>query len=135
MRSLVHAVLIVDDDANQGRSLAIGLRLEGFEVTITPTAEAALDLCERMVFDAAIVDLMLPGVNGIELARQMRSRQPETRVLLTSAYHLSEAQLRRIDCGIVGFIPKPFALDELAEFLRSKIVAPPSSRKKAVNSD
>lgn len=122
-------VLVVDDDANQGRSLAIGLRLEGFEVVTTLAAEAAMILSDRYEFDAAIVDLMLPGVNGIELARQLRERQPGTRVLLTSAYHLSEAQLRKVDCGIVGFIPKPFQLDELVSFLREKI-----ELKKAANS-
>ena len=124
-------VLIVDDDPNQSRSLAIGLRLEGFQVTAICDGEAALALVDAGDFDAAIVDLMLPGVNGIELARQMRNRRPNTRVLLTSAYHLTENQIRRADCGVIGFIPKPFALDELAEFLRSKICGPPESIRKA----
>jgi DNA-binding response OmpR family regulator len=126
-------VLIVDDDPNHGRSLAIGLRLEGFDVTTTCDGDAALALFDAGVFDAAIVDLMLPGANGIELARQMRNRQPNTRVVLTSAYHLSEQQLRRADCGVVGFIPKPCAIDELAEFLRAKIANAPESRRRAAN--
>ena len=120
-------VLIVDDDLNQVRSLAIGLRLEGFEVTTTCGADAALTLLDGAAFDAAIVDLMMPGVNGIELARQMRRRQPTTRVVLTSAYHLNEQQLRRADCGVVGFLPKPYELVELAEFLRAKIATAPES--------
>lgn len=127
---LVKRVLIVDDDTNLGKTLAIGLELEGFAATVALNAEAALAVCGDIEFDVAIVDLMLPGVNGIELARQLRKRQPRTRVLLTSAYHLSEAQLRRVDCGIIGFIPKPFAIDELAEFLHAK-TDPESVRKKA----
>lgn len=123
-------VLIVDDDTNLGKSLAIALELEGFAVTVALNAEAALAVIETMEFDAAIVDLMLPGVNGIELARQLRRRRPETRVLLTSAYHLSESQLRRVDCGIIGFIPKPFAVDELADFLHAK-TSPESAKRKA----
>ena len=127
-------VLVVDDDPNQGRSLAIGLRLEGFEVTTAAEARSALTLFDAGSFDAAIVDLMLPGVNGIELARQMRRRQPCTRVVLTSAYHLSEQQLRRTDCGVVGFIPKPFAIVELAVFLRAKIASAPDSVRKVASS-
>jgi DNA-binding response OmpR family regulator len=130
--SVLH-VLIVDDDPNQSRSLAIGLRLEGFQVTAICDGAAALALVDASDFDAAIVDLMLPGVNGIELARQMRNRRPSTRVLLTSAYHLTENQIRRADCGVIGFIPKPFALGELAEFLRTKISGPPESVRKAAN--
>ncbi|MEO8877049.1 MAG: response regulator [Polyangiaceae bacterium] len=122
-------VLVVEDDANQSRALAIGLRLEGFEVTTMCDAEAALALFETTTFDAAIVDLMLPGVNGIELARQMRRLDPATRVVLTSAYHLNEQQLRRADCGVIGFLPKPYALGELAEFLRVKIATAPESMR------
>jgi DNA-binding response OmpR family regulator len=125
--------LIVDDDPNQGRSLAIGLRLEGFQVTVICDGEAALALIDSADFDAAIVDLMLPGINGIEIARQMRNRRPNTRVLLTSAYHLSENQIRRADCGVIGFIPKPFELDELADFLRTKISGAPESVRRVVN--
>ncbi len=113
--------------------MAIGLRLEGFQVTVICDGEAALALIDAGDFDAAIVDLMLPGVNGIELARQMRHRRPNTRVLLTSAYHLSENQIRRADCGVIGFIPKPFVLDELADFLRSKIAGAPESVRRVVN--
>jgi DNA-binding response OmpR family regulator len=64
---------------------------------------------------------MMPGTNGIQLARVLRDRHPATRVVLTSAYHLSERQLLRADCGAVGFVPKPFDLSELARFLRAKL--------------
>jgi DNA-binding response OmpR family regulator len=72
-------------------------------------------------FDVAVIDLMLPGTNGIQLARMVRELHPVTRVVLTSAYHLSERQLIRADCGAVGFVPKPFDLSELARFLKSKL--------------
>ena len=65
----------------------------------------------------------MPGTNGIQLARLVREQHPQTRVVLTSAYHLSERQLVRADCGAVGFVPKPFDLTELARFLRGKLAA------------
>jgi DNA-binding response OmpR family regulator len=121
MVSPLPRVLVVDDEANHARVMAIGLRIEGFEVETAPDAFDALQRLEAGGFDVAIVDLMMPGTNGIQLARLMRERHPHMRVVLTSAYHLSERQLVRADCGAVGFVPKPFDLTELARFLRTKL--------------
>jgi DNA-binding response OmpR family regulator len=104
--------------------MAIGLRLEGFEVEVASNAEGALRSLADHDFDGAVVDLMLPGTNGIQLARLVRESHPRTRIVLTSAYHLSERQLVRVDCGAVGFVPKPFDLTELARFLRGKLACP-----------
>jgi DNA-binding response OmpR family regulator len=113
-------VLVVDEQANQARMIAIGLRLEGFDVETAASSAEALTRLGELAFDVAIVDLMLPGTNGIQLARVVRDRHPATRVVLMSAYHLSEQQLARADCGAAGFVPKPLDLGELAAFLRSK---------------
>jgi DNA-binding response OmpR family regulator len=113
--------LIIDDHPSHVRVMALGLRLEGFEVESVNDPEAALLLLGSSDFDLAMVDLMMPGTNGIQLARLLRDRHPRLRVVLTSAYHLSEPQLIRTDCGAVGFVPKPFDLTELASFLRAKL--------------
>jgi DNA-binding response OmpR family regulator len=115
-------VLVVDDEANHVRVLAIGLRIEGFDVLTACDADGALrELAEHQDIDLVIADLMMPGTNGIQFARDLRRRYPKMRVVLTSAYHLSERQLVRADCGAVGFVPKPFDLTELARFIRSKL--------------
>jgi DNA-binding response OmpR family regulator len=114
-------VLVVDEQANQARVMAIGLRIEGFEVETCSGSAEALERLAARPFDVAIVDLMLPGTNGIQLARLVRDGHPGTQVVLTSAYHLSERQLARADCGAAGFVPRPLDLSELAQFLRSKI--------------
>lgn len=114
-------LLVVDDEENQLRVLAIGLRLEGFEVETSQSAADALDLLACRPFDMAIVDLMMPGTNGLELSRLIRDRHPGVRVILTSAYHLSERQLARADVGVVAFVPKPYELGELSAFLRAKL--------------
>jgi len=121
MPSAAPRILVVDDAANHARVTAIGLRIEGFDVETAADADGALGLLAANPFDLAVVDLMMPGTNGIQLARLMRERHPATRVVLTSAYHLSERQLLRADCGAVGFVPKPFDLTDLAQFLRSKL--------------
>lgn len=114
-------ILVVDDEENHRRTLAIGLRLEGFEVLEAEDGESALELLERESADVAIVDLMMPGINGLELARKLRFRCAALKVLLTSAYHLSERQLERADVGAIGFVPKPYAIDDLVRFLREKL--------------
>jgi DNA-binding response OmpR family regulator len=117
-------VLVVDEQDSQARLVAIGLRVEGFDAETACGADAALALLEAQPFDVAIFDLMLPGMNGIQLARVVRERHPSTCVVLTSAYHLSERQLLRADCGAAGFVPKPLDLSELARFLRGKVRIP-----------
>ena len=116
-------VMVVGNDADQACLLSFGLRVEGFEVETASDAEEALDAMADEAFDLAIVDLMIPGTNGIQLARMIRRRFPQVRVVLISAYHLSERQLVLADCGVVGFVPKPFDLSELAGFLRGKLTA------------
>jgi DNA-binding response OmpR family regulator len=123
MVGTVPRVLVVDDQPNLTRVLAIGLRIEGFEVETAAHAEEALCMMASGPFDLAVVDLMMPGINGIQLARMIRDRFPLALVVLTSAYHLSERQLLRADCGAVGFVPKPFDLVELARFLRGKLAS------------
>jgi CheY-like chemotaxis protein len=114
-------VLIVDDEENQRRTLSIGLRLEGFDVVVAgSSAEALRILGTSPAVDVALIDLMMPGLNGLELARQIRTTHPNVRVVLSSAYHLSARQVERADCGAVGFVPKPYRLAELSSFLRSK---------------
>jgi DNA-binding response OmpR family regulator len=117
-------VLVVDDVASHARVTAIGLRIEGFDVEVAVDSDGALRALAEQAeqpFDVAMVDLMMPGTNGMQLCRLIRERHPDTRVVLTSTYHLSERQLLRADCGAVGFVPKPFDLSDLARFLRTKL--------------
>jgi DNA-binding response OmpR family regulator len=114
-------ILIVDDEENARKTLGIGLRLEGFEVSEAGDGEQALAALDGVPVDLAIVDLMMPGMNGLELARRMRFLHPSVRVILTSAYHLSARQIERADVGACGFVPKPFRLEELVVFLRDKL--------------
>lgn len=123
-------VLIVDDEENQRRTLSIGLRLEGFDVVVASSSQEALRALSAAGggVDLALVDLMMPGLNGLELARQIRQSFPTVRVVLSSAYHLSARQVERADCGAIGFVPKPYRLAELSSFLRAKakVASPPA---------
>jgi DNA-binding NtrC family response regulator len=111
-------VLIVDDEANQRNALAIALKLEGFATEKAGSASEALRMVTGGSIDAALLDLMMPTVCGVNLAKLMYSVVPGVPVWLMSAYHLSPQQVSRLGRNVVGFVPKPYRLDELVETLR-----------------
>jgi CheY-like chemotaxis protein len=113
-------VLVVEDHNSQSQTLETALASNGFEVKRVSSAGEAFDVLASQPMDLALIDLMIPGLNGLALARRMSRTHPETRVVLTSAYHLSARQLERADCGAVGFVPKPCKIADLCSFLRSK---------------
>jgi DNA-binding NarL/FixJ family response regulator len=130
----MHTILLVEAPEGDASVLASALRVEGFTVVQVATASAAKEALAELGHDVAmaVVDLMVrgeAGETGLDLAREIRTRHPSTRVVLTSAYHLSERQLERADCGVSGFIPKPYDVGEVVEFVRSKAASPPSSRR------
>lgn len=113
-------VLIVDDEEKLRKALAIGLKMEGFDVVTAASGEDAMRALAEKTVDIAMIDLMLAGTNGLEVARQIRRTYPSVRIVISSAYHLSARQVERADCGAVGFVPKPYQLSELSLFLRAK---------------
>lgn len=133
MRQCVHNILLVDAADGDATLLASALRVEGFHVVhATSASEARKAVTGPGHVALALVDLMLrsdSGANGIELARELKIANPGMRVLLTSAYYLSERQLERADCGVSGFIPKPYDVAEVVSFIRTKVSGPPSSRR------
>jgi DNA-binding response OmpR family regulator len=125
----MQSILLVDAPEGDATLLASALRVEGYEVEIATSAAAARAVLAKTPAALTVVDLMLRGTHGLELARELKSSHPTMRVLLTSAYHLSERQLERADCGVSGFIPKPYDVAEVVEFIRNKLSGPPSSRR------
>ena len=113
-------VLVVDDEEPKRTQLTSALTVAGFDTHGVTSAEVVSAKASDG-YDLAIIDLMLHGTNGFELARVLREHNPRVRIVLTSAYHFTELQLARIDCGAIGFVPQPFALDELTAFLWSKL--------------
>ncbi len=130
-------ILVVDDDPNELKSLVIGFGLESLEADGAPTGSVALRMLGEKEYAVALIDLMMPDMNGLQLARVVRSVFPSVTTVLMSAYHLSPIQLARAKAGVAGFVPKPFRFDTLVKFILAKInakktepkaVPPPSTR-------
>jgi DNA-binding response OmpR family regulator len=110
---MAHRILIVDDEGNHRRSLSISLRMEGFEVLEAADGQHALDTLKRESVDIVVADLVMPRVDGLELARRLRFAYPRTKMILMSAYHLTRAQIDRAQVGDIGFLPKPYQFEQL----------------------
>ena len=124
-------VIVVDDEAEKRTELVAALTGAGFDAVAVSSCEAAAAARDGGA-QLAIIDLMLHGTNGFELARELRDRAPDVSVILTSDYHFSPTQLAKMDCGAIAFVPRPFALAELASFLRAKMDARPEPRRPAL---
>jgi DNA-binding response OmpR family regulator len=110
-------VLVVDDDRNVQRMLADALSRAGFRVTVERDGEAALAAFERQSFDVVLLDVLLPVLNGYEVARRIKStpRGEQTPVLMLSGIYktkLHQAQALEKH-GAAGFVEKPFKLNQL----------------------
>jgi DNA-binding response OmpR family regulator len=125
-------VLLVDPADADAAILASALRVEGFEVFVAKTVPEARAVLAKQPVILTLLDLMIrneEGKSGLDFARELRIAHPSMRVVLTSSYHLSERQLARADCGVSGFIPKPYELRDVIAFVRTKTTGPPSSRR------
>jgi DNA-binding response OmpR family regulator len=114
-------ILVVDDEKDICWALEKGLRDEGVRITQVHRGEDAIQAVRGRSFDAAVIDVKLPGRNGIEVSRAVRQLVPQLPIVMISGYHYEEDQLIRdgIRNGeFQGFISKPFELDEVSALLR-----------------
>ena len=106
-------VLVVDDDAALAEMLGIVLRGEGFEPTFVADGDKALDAFRDTRPDLVLLDLMLPGSDGIDVCRQIRGESGVPIVMLT-ARHEAEARIEGLQIGADDYVAKPFEPRELA---------------------
>ncbi|MCC6621556.1 MAG: sigma-54-dependent Fis family transcriptional regulator [Deltaproteobacteria bacterium] len=113
MKSSFLSILIVDDDEAVGAVLGALCRQRGLQATWVASGAAALAALERAPFDAAIVDLRMPGMSGLELLARMSASWPETPVIMLTAHGSVDDAVRAMKLGAVEFMSKPFDRDEL----------------------
>ena len=113
-------VLVCDDEMQIVRALKVVLREAGFEVDATATAADALDHASVHPPDAAIIDLVLPDGDGIEVCSELRSWS-EMPILVLSAIGEEEQKVRALEAGADDYVTKPFASRELIARLRAAL--------------
>ena len=112
-------ILIIEDQSKVAESLQHGLETERFDVTVAATGEDGFFLISSQVFDLVILDLMLPGRDGLEILRTLRSRGQATPVIILSARDTVEDRIRGLDLGADDYLVKPVAFEDLLARIRA----------------
>ena len=126
-------ILVVEDEKKVARALQQGLEARNYEVTLAYTGEEGFFLVNAQTFDLLILDLMLPGRNGLEILATLRRQRLQTPVLILTARDALDDRVRGLDEGADDYLIKPCALDELiariqALLRRSTTPAPAEGR-------
>ena len=107
-------MLVVDDEAIVRDSLGAWFRQEGHEVKTAENAKEALHLCAQHRFDIALVDIRMPGLDGLELQARLAAADPELTIILMTAYASVDSAVKAMKAGAYDYIVKPFDPDDLS---------------------
>lgn len=112
-------LLIIEDEPALCHSIAEGLRLDGYEVDACYDGIEGLELCRVENYDLILLDLNLPGMDGMEILRRLRAEDMETCVLILSARGQIKDKVEGLDAGANDYLTKPFHFEELEARVRS----------------
>lgn len=112
-------ILVVEDDAHLADGLRINLELEGYEPLLAGSAEEGLDLWRRGGLDLILLDVMLPGMDGFAMCRQVRRDGDRIPILFLTARSAGQDRIQGLDEGGDDYITKPFELQELLARIKS----------------
>ena len=104
-------ILIVEDEKHLADGLRFNLEAEGYEAVNADTGEAGLDESAKQQFDAIVLDIMLPGIDGFEVAKTLREREDFTPILMLTARSRPQDVLDGFEAGADDYLPKPFDLN------------------------
>ena len=112
-------ILLVEDSLQLNKALSTVLKRNSYIVDSAFDGEEALLYIKQSTYDAIILDIMLPKVNGLEILKQVRSQKLETPIIMLTAKSTTEDKIHGLDLGADDYLPKPFSVDELLARLRA----------------
>lgn len=110
-------ILIIEDEEDIAEFIALELQHEGYETTIASEGRDGMDYAMQKGWSLILLDIMLPGVSGMEICRRVRSTD-EVPIVMLSARHSVPDRVAGLDCGADDYISKPFAVEELLARIR-----------------
>src|SRR5580765_8188382 len=114
-------LLVVDDEPKMAELLGRSLREEGYAVDLAGRGEDALWMAEAVPYDAIVLDVMLPGLDGLAACRELRARKVWTPVLILTALDGVDDRVAGLDTGADDYLVKPFSFSELVARLRALV--------------
>jgi two-component system response regulator MprA len=125
-------LLIAEDDRGVRESLARALQYEGYQVVVAADGREAVQVARVGSLDALVLDVMMPELDGLEVARKLRLEGNRVPILMLTARHEISDRVAGLEAGADDYLVKPFALDELLArlkaLLRRSSLSPPDSR-------
>lgn len=118
-RTILMRILIVEDEKRMAAVLKKGLEAENHRVTLAYDGRTGLDLAEATEFDVVVLDLMLPVIDGFEVARRLRKNGNQTPILMLTARDAAPDIVKGLDLGADDYVTKPFSFDVFLARLRS----------------
>jgi len=112
-------ILVIEDEPKVGKALQEGLQAEDYEVTLAPTGEEGFFLASSQSFDMIVLDLLLPGRDGLEVLGALRKKGMCIPVLVLTAKDALEDRVAGLDAGADDYLVKPFAFPELSARIRA----------------
>jgi len=120
-------LLVIDDEPGVLRFISRALRAEGIEVDIADGGEEGYRLAVAESFSLVILDLVMPGTDGMSVLKRLLRRKPEQAVLVLSCLTDTSSKVRALDLGAVDYLGKPFALNELLARVRARLRERPAN--------
>jgi len=110
-------VLIVDDDCDHAESLADVIEMRGHTAQLAYSGEEAIDYFRATDFDFVLLDVKLPGINGVDTFLEMKKIRPTAQVMMMTGYSVEQLVAQAIEGGALGVLHKPFAATQILELL------------------
>ena len=120
-------ILVVEDEHKIANSIKKGLEQESYAVDVAYDGKDGFDLATTEDYDAIVLDILLPGVNGVELCRNLREKQIHTPILMLTAKGQIEDKVKGLNSGADDYLTKPFAFEELLARLKALARRPKNS--------
>ena len=128
-------ILIIEDEEQLCRSIAEGLRMDGYETDTCLDGDEGLELCTTENYDLILLDLNLPGIDGLDILRQFRETNSSTPVLILSARGQIEDKVEGLDLGANDYLTKPFHFQENVCLKCGRISFDTRTRKAHIDSE
>jgi DNA-binding response OmpR family regulator len=117
----VAKILVVEDDPIIRQTVQYSLKRAGFDVEAVAEGSSALETVQRAHPDLVLLDLMLPGMDGYEIAEKLRAEDKETAIIMVTALDTERDKVRGLDAGADDYITKPFSMEELLARVRANL--------------
>jgi two-component system phosphate regulon sensor histidine kinase PhoR len=110
-------ILVVDDEATVCKSIRQALLCVEYDIEIALSGEEALRMAENKDYEVMVVDLMMPGLNGLDLLRSIKAKNSSARIIMVTGYPTMKNTLQAMQIGAFDFLPKPFLPSDLRKIV------------------